>query len=111
MATPPFPSQPTQPHLTYVDRPEISETYADLLGRLSFDGITARLEFVVNRYDDRQPGQPITGKALTAARVVIPLPAVMDLAAKLQNFMAQLQASGVLRQVHVPGGQGPQRPN
>ncbi len=109
MAMPPPHPTPVQPQMTYVDRSEISETYADLLGRLSTDGITARLEFLVNRMDDAQPGAVPTGKAVTACRVIMPLAGMLDMAAKLQAIIGQLQAHGTLRQVHVP--EGPQRPN
>jgi hypothetical protein len=115
MATPPLQSQPVpvsgQVQMTYVDRPEISETFADSLGRMMWDGIHLRMEFVVNRLDDAQQGKPPSGRALTACRVIIPVQGVIEMAAKLQNLMAQLQASGVLRQVHMPSPQGPQRPN
>jgi len=109
MATPPTPGQPLQLQLTYRDRPEISETYADSLGRVFFDGITLRMEFVVNRMDDPQPPNPPTGKAVTAARVVIPLPGMMDMVAKLQTLVQQMQTQGMLRHVHPPSGD--QRPN
>jgi hypothetical protein len=104
MATPPVPTQPQQIQMRYVDRPEISETYADLLGRVYFDGITLRMEFVVNRLDDSQPGQQGTGRAVTTARVVIPLPGMVDMLGKLQTIMKQLQAAGMVIPM-APGSQ------
>jgi hypothetical protein len=100
---------PKPPQMTHVDRPEISETFADSLGRLTFDGIHLRLEFVVNRMDDPNPPAPPTGKALTACRVVIPLPGMIDMVGKLQAVMATLQAQGVLRHIQPPPTAG--RPN
>lgn len=100
---------PTPPQMTYVDRPEISETFVDSLGRLTFDGIHLRLEFVVNRMDDPQPPAPPTGKALTACRLVIPITGMIDMIGKLQAVMATLQAQGVLRQIQTPPTAG--RPN
>jgi len=52
MAQPPsqFPA-----NLTYVDHPDIAETFADAMERLIFDGATVRMEFVVNRLDDPKP--------------------------------------------------------
>jgi len=111
MAKPPLPELPAPPQLTYVDRPEISELFADVLARVSCEGNTARLEFVVNRMDDPRAGKPLTGKAVTAARIIIPLPGLIDMIKKLQKIMGQLENSGVVRQVHVHQGQGPQRPN
>jgi hypothetical protein len=37
-----------QPLLTYVDRPEIPETFADSCARMTVEGFNAKLEFVVN---------------------------------------------------------------
>ena len=100
--------QPTpqsgQIQMTYVDRLEISETFADSLVRAFFDGITLRMEFVVNRMDDPQPGQPPSGRSITAARLVMPLSSVLDMIARLQTMIGQLQAQGVVRQVHIPPG-------
>jgi hypothetical protein len=45
---PPASSMPT---MTYVDRPEISETFADSCFRVSVEGFNAKLEFVTNRMD------------------------------------------------------------
>jgi len=81
----------------HIDRPEISETFADALARLTYDGATLRMEFIVNRLDDPNPPAPPTGKALTVCRIVMPLPGMIDMINKLQALMAQLQASGVLR--------------
>lgn len=102
MVTPPLQPQPVQ--MTYVDRPEISETYADLLGRVLCNGTTLRMEFLVNRMDNPQPGQPGSGKGYTACRVVIPLPGMMDMVGKLQNIIAQLQAAGVIIPTHTAPG-------
>jgi hypothetical protein len=103
------PSLPTgvQIQMTYVDRPEVSEAYADLLGRVYAEGITLRMEFVVHRLDNAEPGQAITGKALTASRVVIPITSLLDTITKLQIVANQLQAGGMLRPIHDPGAQRP----
>ena len=61
---PPVPAQlPVQAQLTYVGRPEISETFANSLYRISFDAFQVRMEFVVNRLDDPKPQTPPTGKS------------------------------------------------
>lgn len=56
MAIPPLQQQVAQAQMRYVDRIEVSETFADLLGRVFCDGITLRMEFSVNRMDDPVPG-------------------------------------------------------
>jgi hypothetical protein len=44
-------SPPRQTVMTYVDRPEIPETFADCLGRVTADAVHVRLEFCINRLD------------------------------------------------------------
>jgi hypothetical protein len=100
MANPPF--APTQPTLTYVDRPEIPETYADSVYRVSVEGLNAKLEFVVNRTDDAKPPAPPSGKSLTACRLVIPLPAMIDLHAKLAQLIGALQGQAALKKQIAP---------
>jgi len=98
MAIPP-PSQPrVQPTMTYVDRPEISETFADGLRRATFDGINTKLEFVVNRMDEHKPPAPPAGQSLTACRLVLPIPCVLELHGKLSQLIGALQAQGVIKQ-------------
>jgi hypothetical protein len=93
---PSFP-QPAQPMLTYLDRPEIPETYADSLIRASIEGFNVKLEFVVNRMDDPRPPAPPTGKSITTCRLVLPLPGMLQLHAQLTNLIGTLQAQGALK--------------
>lgn len=93
MATPPFPVQ-FQP--VYVERDEISETFVDSLVKVFFDGANVRMEFVVNRMAAPQPNAAPTGKAITASRVVIPLPGFVDMLMKAQGITNQLKAQGVI---------------
>jgi hypothetical protein len=86
--------------LTYVDRPEIPETFADLLRHATSEGVNVKLEFVVNRFEPAAPGAPITGRSVTACRVIIPLPGLVDMMAKLGSLVANLEAQGVI--THLP---------
>ena len=106
----PPPQAPTQPQLQYVDRPEVSETFANSLRVAMFDGMNLRLEFVVNRFDEPHPPNPPTGRTLTACRVVIPLTGAMSMIGQPNGLIANLQAQGLLRPIHPPQGD-PQRPN
>jgi hypothetical protein len=100
---------PVAPQITYVDRPEIAETFVDTLRRAGFDGINVRIEFTVNRLDDPQPPAPPTGQALTACRLVIPLTGFLALVQQLDALVKTLQAKGVLRHVQIPQTDG--KPN
>jgi hypothetical protein len=97
------------PQLTYVDRPEVSETFADSMWRVNFESMLVKMEFVVNRLDDPSPPAPLTGRAVTTCRVVMPLPAMMDMLGKLQAIIAQLQTAGIIRPITNPPTDG--RPN
>ena len=61
------------PKYTYVDLPELSETFADSLVGFIFDGQTLRITFGVNRMDEPSRGQPNTGKRYPACRLVLTL--------------------------------------
>jgi hypothetical protein len=97
------------PQVTYVDRDEVSETFVDSIRRAMFDGMNLRIEFTVNRLDDPQPPAPPTGRALTAARLVIPLTGFVAMVQQLNTLVGTLQAQGVLRQIQTPPTSG--RPN
>jgi hypothetical protein len=74
-----------------------------------FDGMNIRLEFVINRFDEPKPPHPPTGHALTACRLVLSLPAILDMLGKLNPLIGTLQAQGVIRPVTIPSTDG--RPN
>jgi hypothetical protein len=90
------------PRLTYVDRPEVAETFVDTLRRAGFDGINVRIEFTVNRLDEPQPPAVPTGRTLTACRLIIPLPGFLAMVQQLETLVNTLRAQGVLRQVQTP---------
>jgi hypothetical protein len=64
------------------------------------------MEFGVNRLDDPQPAAPPTGKSLTACRLVIPLPGLIDLYARLGAMINVLQQQGVIKTVTQPPTSG-----
>jgi hypothetical protein len=97
----------TSSQLAYVDRPEVSETFADSLRRVNVEGMLAKLEFVANRLDDPDPQSPSrTGTAITACRVVMPLAAMIEMLGKLQAIVAQLRTAGVILPVSNPPTSG-----
>jgi hypothetical protein len=88
----------SQTQFQYVDRPEVSETFADFVQRIQFDGQTLRLEFAVNRLDDqRSPSGAAMGKRYPACRLVLSAGAAVDLMNKMQQITAELIKAGVLR--------------
>ena len=85
-------SKSGSPPARYIDRPEISEVFADRLEHLFFDGGTVRMEFTVVRTDAAQnaPDRPTTESkqwSYTACRVVLAARG----AAEMLNKMLELQ--------------------
>lgn len=87
--------QQQPPKFDYVDRPEVTETFADTVQRIQFDGQTLRIEFSVSRIDDAKPS---TGKRYPVCRLVLSTSAGIDLMGKMQQITAGLIKAGVLKQ-------------
>jgi|GEM_PF-1063298 len=89
----------------YIDRPEISEVFADRLEHLFFDGASVRMEFTVTRTDQApSTAQPSSGArqwAYTAARIVLSARG----AAEMLNMMQELHGL-MLKQGYIQ----PQQP-
>jgi hypothetical protein len=100
MAQAPQPQPQSQPQIQYqyVDRPEVTETFADFVQRIQFDGQTLRLEFAVSRLEDQRPPAQATGKRYPACRLVLSASAAVDLMNKMQQITAGLIKAGVLKQ-------------
>lgn len=86
------------PKIEYVDVPGISETYADTVQGMMFDGQNVRLELCVTRMQEPKNGSAqLTGKRQTACRVVLPLSAALDLSNKLGRVLTTLAKRGAER--------------
>ena len=82
----------------FVDRPEVSEVFADGLARLFFDGVCVRFEFYVSRFDEPEGDQPPKQWAYTAARVIMSSKGAIE----LMNNMRQLERMLIERKVIAP---------
>jgi hypothetical protein len=87
------------PKLTYVERPEIAEAYADFLESVVFDGTSIRMEFVVHRFDKPDAQGVPSGRKVTAARLVLPLSGAANLASQLQALLAALSEQGAMSEI------------
>ena len=90
-------SQQPQVQFQYIDRPEVTETFADFVQRIQFDGQTLRIEFCVSRLDDQKAGETAGGKRYPACRLVLSGTAAIDLMNKMQQITAGLLKAGVLK--------------
>ena len=82
--------------LRYVDRPHITETFADSLTGLSYDGQTLRIEFAVTTLDEVRPNAPVTGRRFPACRLVLTPNAAVELINRMQQVAAALTQAGIL---------------
>jgi hypothetical protein len=88
---------PQQVQLQYVDRPEVSETYADSLEKAMFDGNSIKMEFVVNRLNPPVVSKPPGGKKVTSSRLVMPLAGIIQMVSQLKDIMASLEQQGIIK--------------
>lgn len=88
-------------HLKKVDRPEVSEIFADIVGASFFDGNVLRLQFNIARYDDPSTGKDKkpSGKIHPACRLVLPANCVPDLYHRLQQIVSLMEQKGILRRI------------
>ena len=113
----------TNPHSTteqqtieiqYVNRPEIQEVFADHMERMTVDGATntLRMEFTVTRMDDPKPGSnKQTGKKYSVARLVLPMPGLLDMINKFQQVAAVMEQQGTLKRQVVMNPPAGGKPN
>lgn len=107
MATPPRTPTPTAassapaaagaPTYTYVDLPDLAETFADSIGGTFFDGNLLRIEFCIGRLDALKPQTSPTGRRYPACRLVLSTTAAVELMNSMQRISAALVKAGVLK--------------
>jgi hypothetical protein len=97
MASPTPAPQPQTAQLTFVDIPTVSETFADHLKVVAFDGHSLRLEFGVTRMDEHKPPAPHTGRRYPCCRLVLTPAAAIELIHHMQRMAAHLVQAGVLK--------------
>ena len=74
-----------------VDRPEVSETFADSVIGVAIDNIgVAKIILGVTRAEPPKPNQQPTAARVTAARLVLTLPALVQLQQQLTIVLSQL---------------------
>jgi hypothetical protein len=89
---------PPNLNLTYVDLPQVSETFADSIMSAHFDGQALRIELCVTRLDTGTPQGVLSGRRYPVCRLVLAAPAAIDLINKMQQVGAALVQAGVVKQ-------------
>src|SRR5215213_9484545 len=83
--------------IRYVDRPDCTETFADSINNVYFDGQSLRIEFGITRLDDIKQNAPVTGRRHPAQRMVLTPMAAVELINRMQQVGAALTQAGVLK--------------
>ena len=91
----------TKVQITYVDRIDVTETFADSVEKIEFDGHLWRFEFGVTRMDEPNP-TVMRGRKYPACRLVLSANAGMDLTNKLKGILEMMEKQGVVVQVSPP---------
>ena len=86
-----------QATIRFVDRPELSETFADSINSVFFDGQSLRIEFGVNRMDEVKPNVPIRGRRYPACRLVLTRDGAVELMNRMQQVASALARAGVIK--------------
>ncbi len=101
-AAAPAAQQQRQATVRYIDRLEVTETFADSITNVTFDGQTLRLELAVTRLDDVKPNTPLTGRRYPACRLVLSPSAALDLINRVQQITAAMTQAGTLKTNPTP---------
>ncbi len=97
---------------TFIDRPELTETFADSVHGVSYDGDTLRLLLGVSRMGEPAPGRPPTVEQYPCARLVLSRAGAVALLNTLHRLRQQLVAEGELKpDAGEPTATAMQRPN
>lgn len=87
-------TKPIIPKIHFVDRQDVSETFADAIRGVIFDGQTMRIELCTTRMDPPQPQKEPTARQYPICRLVLPPIAAIDLFNKLQQVLQAMEKDG-----------------
>jgi hypothetical protein len=97
-----MPQQPSKPQRKYLDRPEISETFADGLESCLFAENVARITFTASRWRQGKAGSQPVADAVTAVRLVLTAQATASLYYQLSQMMKMLAHAGLAPSENKP---------
>jgi hypothetical protein len=83
--------------IRYIDRPECTETFADSINHVYFDGQSLRIEFGITRLDEMKPNTPVSGRRFPAQRMVLTPGAAVELINRMQQVGQALTQAGILK--------------
>ena len=86
----------------YVDRPEISELFADSVQSVIYNSSVARIELAVTRFSSEKGVNPPKAERVTAARGVLTTQAMVELFGQMKNILDQLESRGTIEKHAMP---------
>ena len=100
---------PAKPKMSFVDRPELAETFVDSVRNVTFDGATVRAELCVTRFEESAAATAASAQQVPACRLVLRPDAAVDLFVRLQRLIALMEQRGIVRreQPKPPGDKPP----
>lgn len=81
----------------YIDRLDITETFANSIGKCFFTEGVANIELCITRLDKPQPPAPPTGKKYPACRLALTPQAVIQLFQSLNGIMGAMEKEGIIK--------------
>ena len=93
-------SLPPEIKTTFVDRPDLTETFSDSLETFTFSDGLLRVDFCCTRLEtpaNPNPQNPPTAKKYPVARMVMPLDTAVTLFNQLNQLFGALEQSGVIK--------------
>lgn len=90
---------------TYIDRPEVTETLVDRLGRSVYHDRLLRLEALAlrSRSAPGAGGNKVV-QEVPVARLVLTVPAILELHGYLVGLIEELKRRGELKEIEPPSG-------
>ena len=83
--------------VTFVDLPDLSETFVDSIENFTFNNGILRFDLCCTRLGILNPPAKPKGKKYPVGRVVMPLDAAVALFNSLNNLFSALEKSGVIK--------------
>jgi hypothetical protein len=89
--------QETSRKLPIIPHHELSETFADQVGAIMFDGSILKIDFVAVRLGAVMPPAPTTAERHVVARLVLSPGAALDLINQVKQLADQLAQAGLIK--------------
>ena len=83
--------------IEYIDRPDVTETYANSMGKCFFTEGIANIELCVTRLDKPDPTNPPAGKRYPVCRLALTPQAVIQLFQGLNGIMGAMEKEGIIK--------------